>query len=249
MKTRVSIINYSNTIPFTYGLLQNKELQKLAEFSYGYPSQVAKMLCNDEVDLSIISVAAIPQIPNAQIISDYCISATTHVDSVLLCSNKPLHEIKTLVLDYQSRTTNILVQILANEAWHISPEILTSTVGYELQSTGDARVIIGDRALEYACKFPYVYDLATEWNKAFQKPFVFAAWVANKKLPHDFLQAFETACEYGVNHIDDAIASLNKTFSFDIHNYLHNSVEYPLTEEKKTVVNIFLEKGKRLGLL
>lgn len=76
MKTRVSIINYSNTIPFSYGLLNNKNLQVLAEFSYGYPAQVAQMLRNDEVDVSIISVGAIPSIPNAQIISNYCISAT-----------------------------------------------------------------------------------------------------------------------------------------------------------------------------
>ncbi|MCQ2605104.1 MAG: menaquinone biosynthesis protein [Bacteroidales bacterium] len=249
MKTRVSIINYSNTIPFTYGLLQSKKLQKLAEFSYGYPAQVADMLTKDLVDVSIISVAAIPFIPNAQLITDYCISASQRVDSVLLCSNKPLEAIDTILLDYQSRTSNILVQILAQEAWHIHPTFINSTEGYELQNTDAAKVIIGDRALLYAHSFKYVYDLASEWYNVFHCPFVFAAWVANKQLPLEFIEAFNEACEYGVTHIDEAIANTKKTFQFDINHYLHNCVEFDLTPEKCSVIDTFILKGKEMSLL
>ena len=249
MKTRVSIINYSNTIPFSYGLLNNKNLQVLAEFSYGYPAQVAQMLRNDEVDVSIISVGAIPSIPNAQIISNYCISATKRVDSVLLCSNKPLDSIDTIALDYQSRTSNILVQILAKYAWDIAPKFEMGTVGYELCNDNRAKVIIGDRALLNASRFPYVYDLAAEWHIAFSLPFVFAAWVANKPLPKSFLEEFESACQYGVEHIDDAIQSQHKTFSFDIRDYLYHSVEFNLNDEKRASIDLFFEKGNSLGLL
>lgn len=249
MKTRVSIINYSNTIPFTYGLLRSKELQELAEFSYGYPAQVADMLTKNQVDISIISVAAIPTIPQAQIITDYCISATKRVDSVLLCSNKPLESIDTILLDYQSRTSNVLVQILAREAWNINPKFLTSNAGYELQKDDAAKVIIGDRALLYASSFKYVYDLAFEWNKAFGHPFVFAAWVANKPLPTEFVEAFNEACNFGVNHIDEAIVATKKAFQFDITHYLHNSVEFDLTSEKRSVIDTFIAKGKEMSLL
>lgn len=248
MKTRVSIINYSNTIPFTYGLLNSRNLQNLADFSFGYPAQVARMLAKDEVDLSIISVAAIPWIPNSQIISKYCISATQKVDSVLLCSNKPIESVDTITLDYQSRTSNVLVQILARDAWHISPKYEMGTVGYELREDSSAKVIIGDRALLNASRFNYVYDLANEWNKAFGLPFVFAAWVANKPLSSDFIAEFEAACEFGVNHIDEAIQSTNQAFSFDIRNYLYNSVEFNMTAEKKQAMNLYFEKGKELGL-
>ncbi len=249
MKTRVSLINYSNTIPFTYGLLQSKYLQELADFSYGYPAQVADMLTNNKVDISIISVAAIPAIPNAQILTDYCISATNRVDSVLLCSNKPLEYIDTISLDYQSRTSNVLVQILAREVWHIKPVYVPTTEGYELQKDDSAKVIIGDRALLYASSFKYVYDLAQEWNKAFGHPFVFAAWVANKQLSAEFVNAFNAACEYGVTHIDEAIAFTKKAFQFDIAHYLHHSVEYDLTPEKRSVIDTFIAKGKEMSLL
>ncbi|MCQ2959134.1 MAG: menaquinone biosynthesis protein [Bacteroidales bacterium] len=249
MKTRVSIINYSNTIPFTYGLLNSKALQSLAVFSYGYPSQVAGMLCDNKVDLSIISVGAIPLIPNAQIISKYCISATKRVDSVLLCSNVPLDKIERITLDYQSKTSNILVQILAKYVWNISPKFEMGNEGYEFLGDSSAKVIIGDRALNNAAKFEYVYDLASEWYNAFKLPFVFAAWVANKKLSESFIQDFDSACEYGINHIDEAIRFTNKSFSFDIHNYLHQSVEFSLNNEKYQAIELFFEKAKALNLL
>ena len=249
MKTRVSIINYSNTIPFTYGLLNSTNLHDLADFSYGYPAQVADMLCRNQVDMSIISVGAIPTIPNAQIVTNYCISATRKVDSVLVCSNRPLDEVSTITLDYQSRTTNILVQILARYAWNISPRFVMGTQGYETADDGSAKVIIGDRALNNASKFLYVYDLANEWYKAFHLPFVFAAWVANKKLSEEFVNAFETACKFGVENIEDAIAFINKSFSFDIRDYLHNSVEYELSDEKRTSMELYFEKAREMKIL
>lgn len=249
MKTRVAIINYSNTIPFTYGLLRNKSLQELAEFSYGYPAQVAKKLSSNEVDMSIISVGAIPTIPNAQIISKYCISATQRVDSVLLCSNKPVDEIDTITLDYQSRTSNVLVQILAKYAWNISPQFKMGFAGYELQNDNTAKVMIGDRALVNASRFQYVYDLAFEWYRTFGLPFVFAAWVANKPLSEDFVNAFESACEYGVTHIDEAIQNTNQTFPFDITNYLYHSVEFELSDAKRKSMDLYLKKGNELGLM
>lgn len=248
MKTRIAIINYSNTIPFTYGLLREKALQGLAEFSYGYPAQVAQKLCKDEVDMSIISVGAIPSIPNANIISNYCISATKRVDSVLLCSNKPIDQVTTITLDYQSRTSNLLVQILAKYAWNISPKFNMGIAGYELMDDNSAKVIIGDRALNNAFQFEYVYDLALEWYKTFNMPFVFAAWVANKQIPEEFLHIFESACEYGVTHIDEAIQDAHKTFTFDIIKYLHNSVEYSMSDVKRASIELFFEKGRKLKL-
>lgn len=249
MKTRVSIINYSNTIPFAYGLLHSEPLREIADFSYGYPAQVAQMLCNDMVDMSIISVGAMLSTPNAHIVSKYCISATKKVDSVILGCSKPLDQVDTIMLDYQSRTSNVLVKILAKYAWNISPKFVMGYEGYELEHSDSAKVIIGDRALQYASQFQYVYDLAFEWNKAFGLPFVFAAWVANKTLPSGFMPIFEDACEYGVNHIEEAIEHTNEKFSFDIHSYLHQSVEFELNDEKRAAMELFFEKANALHLV
>ena len=48
-------------------------------------------------------------------------------------------------------------------------------------------VVVGDRALKLRESMPYEFDLAAAWKEMTGLPFVFAAWVANKKLPEDFI--------------------------------------------------------------
>ena len=114
---------------------------------------------------------------------------------------------------------------------------------------GQQLILPSDVVVNNASNFLYVYDLANEWYKAFHLPFVFAAWVANKKLSEEFVNAFETACKFGVENIEDAIAFINKPFSFDIRDYLHNSVEYELSDEKRTSMELYFEKAWEMKIL
>ncbi|MDR0941073.1 MAG: menaquinone biosynthesis protein [Bacteroidales bacterium] len=239
MKVRVSIINYSNTIPFVYGLHHNSELAQRSEFLYHYPAQAVEMLRSNQADISIVPVAAIPSIPNGRIISNFCIGALQHVDSVRLCSPVDLPHIQRITLDYQSRSSNLLTKVLAQYVWNINPQFERGTQGYETLSNNSAKVIIGDRALQYKDSFAHTWDLAQEWYKAFAKPFVFACWVANKDIPADYLQLFEQALRYGVAHIDEAIAYHNTPKTFDIHTYLHNAVSYEFDEKKQEALQLF----------
>ena len=47
-----------------------------------YPSQIAAMLLNDEIDVGLVPVAIIPEMKESYIITDYCIGAETEVASV-----------------------------------------------------------------------------------------------------------------------------------------------------------------------
>ncbi|MCL2326974.1 MAG: menaquinone biosynthesis protein [Bacteroidetes bacterium] len=242
----ISIINYSNTIPFLYGLQSNAELVQQSEFFYHYPAQSVEMLCNNQVDIGIVPVAAIPLIPQGRIISKFCIGARTHVDSVCLCSNVDLPNIQRITLDYQSQTSNMLTKVLCKNVWRINPQFEEGTQGYETANDGTAKVIIGDRALQHKSSFAYSWDLAQEWYKAFGKPFVFACWVANKDIPQDYLQLFEQALSYGVAHIDDAIAYNNTPKTFDIYSYLHNAVSYEFDEEKQEALRFFYQLAEKM---
>jgi len=242
MKVRVSIINYSNTIPFVYGLLHNSELQNQSEFLYHYPAQGVELLAEDKVDICIVPIAAIPQIPNAQIISNFCIGTFKEVKSVLLCSNTPVSEITHITLDYQSLSSNMLTKILAQEVWKISPQYSMGTEGYETSHDSSAKVIIGDRAMDLAHTFAYTYDLALEWNNAFGYPFVFACWIANKPIAKEYISLFESALQFGVEHIDDAITWANKPVSFDMQSYLKTNIDYRLTDDKRKSMELFYEK-------
>jgi len=236
MKIRVSVINYANTLPFIYGLQKSEYIQKNSEFTYHYPAQGVASLKNNEVDISIIPIVAINEIPNNSIITNFCISALGKVDSVLLCSSKKLTEITQIEYDKESRTSNKLVTHLCNKVWGINPEFV------EPGSNAHAKVIIGDKAFEQAKDYEYIYDLAEAWTYAYSKPFVFACWVANKDIPKEYIQEFNKALEYGVKHIQESILNSEKKYIFNIQNYLTTKIQYDFGNTQKDAMNFFLEQ-------
>ena len=77
-----------------------------------YPANVAKLLVENKIDIGLIPVAAIPLLREHYIISDYCIGCDGEVASVCLFSQVPINEIETILLDYQSKTSVALLQLL-----------------------------------------------------------------------------------------------------------------------------------------
>lgn len=244
MPIRVSIVSYTNTLPFVYGLDQLESSAETSDFliTKDYPSRCAASLLSGEADIALAPVAILADNPNLHICSEYCIGANGPVDSVLLLSNVPLEQISHITLDYQSRTSNLLVQVLARYFWHIAPHYSASNEGYENSATGsEAVVVIGDRALENGSKYRYKYDLAEEWFRMTQMPFVFAAWVSTKEISTEKLSMFNDALGFGIDHLDDAIASVPPKIHFDIDDYLRNKISYPLTDQKRDALALFIK--------
>ncbi len=242
-KIKVSAVSYLNTLPFVYGI-NNSELIDEIHFSLDIPSDCAKKLLTGEVDLGLVPIAIIPQLEEYHIISDYCIGAEGKVDSVALFSDVPLDEIESIYLDYQSKTSVNLVQVLANKYWKISPKWIKATEGFENEIKGKtAGVIIGDRTFKLSATFKYKYDLAEEWFKFTGLPFVFACWISNKELPKPFIQKFNNALKQGVNSIDNVILN-NKggNISEDVlKQYLTKNISYFLDDNKQKAIKTFFE--------
>lgn len=241
-KINVSVVSYLNSKPFVYGFQQSGLIDEI-NLQEDIPSICAKKLIENTVDIGLVPVAIIPQIKDAQIISDYCISANGKVASVVLCSNVPLQNIKKIVLDYQSRTSVELVKILVKHYWKINPEFEKAEPGFEDNiSENIAAVIIGDRAFDAIKKYPHIYDLSEEWKKFTGKPFVFACWVANKKLPDDFLLKFNSALKYGIDNMAELLLLLEKSnaYKFDIKEYLSKNIQFELNADKKDALKLFL---------
>ena len=237
-KIKVSAVSYTNSKPFVYGLMHSGILDQI-ELSLDIPSDCAKKLIDNQVDIGLVPVAALLQIKNYQIISDYCIGAKGSVDSVFIFSNKPVHELKTIQLDAQSLTSNNLAKILLKYHWEISPEFLNT-------APADAFVQIGDRTFGKKDQFPYVYDLAEEWFRFTGLPFVFAVWASNKPVPEDFKTAFNSALKLGLDHRKEVIESLNRPFNFDLEDYLMNKIDFDLDDEKLLAMARFHELIKTL---
>lgn len=249
-KIKISVVSYLNSKPFIYGLNHSGLTNKI-DLQLDIPSVCAQKLIDGKVDIGLIPVAILPTLKEKYIISDYCIGAEGKVASVILYSKVPLKEIKSILLDYQSKTSVLLVKVLAGNFWKIDPQWISAKADYENDIEGNnAALIIGDRTFELENKYPYSYDLAEEWQKFTQLPFVFACWVANKKLPDHFISEFNQALKYGIDNRSELIAELikQKTYPTDIQAYLTIYIKYDYDASKEKALKLFLNYISKMGL-
>lgn len=205
-----------------------------------FPSKIATMLLQDEIDVGLVPVAIIPEMKEHYIISDYCISCDGEVASVCLFSEVPLNKIEKILLDYQSRTSVELLKILVKDSWKISPIFEDTSGEYQSEIKGTtAALLIGDRALQQRKVSKYIFDLGLEWKKFTGLPFVFAAWVSNKKLDENFIKAFNEANAIGVDNID-LVVKENNTNIFNLTDYYSRYIKFEMAEVKKEAMDLFL---------
>ena len=171
---RIGAVSYLNTRPLLLGIEQESFLKSI-DLVKSYPANIAQDLLSGKIDIGLVPVAILPQLSDPHIVSNYVIGANGAVASVALFSEVPIDEIKSIYLDYQSRTSVQLLKILLSQFWKKEVEFISATEGYIAQISGTtAGVIIGDRALENLSKYPYVYDLGLAWKQHTGLPFVFA---------------------------------------------------------------------------
>ena len=210
------------------------------ELLEAYPSNIAKMLLDDTIDMGLVPVAVIPKLKAPQIVSDYCIGANGEVASVAIFSEVPMEEITTVLLDYQSRTSVNLAKILLEKYWNQQVTFIETSEDFSDSIKGTvAGVVIGDRALEQRLQAKYIYDLAEAWKNYSGLPFVFAAWVSNKNLGEDFEDAFNMANAYGLKHIAEVVAE-NAYVAYDLKKYYTENISYTLDAEKRKGLELFL---------
>jgi len=157
-------------------------------------------------------------------------------------SDVPLNKIGIIKLDYQSKTSVNLVKILAKHFWKITPKWENTTKGFEDKIAGaTAGVIIGDRTFNLNRRYPFKYDLAEEWQKFTGLPFVFACWVANKKLPKTFIDNFNDALKIGVENIDKVVENCDKKeiSKEKIRQYLTKNIDFNLDDKKIEAMHKF----------
>ncbi len=236
-KIRVSAVSYTNTKPFVYGIEHSGILEKI-DLSLDIPSLCAAKLIDNRADIGLVPVAALLNIPDYHIVSDYCIGATGAVNSVFIFSNKAIDEIKTIRLDPQSRTSNNLARVLLKHYWKVTPEFS--------DDAADAFVEIGDRTFGKKDKFPFAYDLAEAWMKLTGLPFAFAVWASNKPIDPGFISEFNEALSFGLENREQVISQLPRRDNFDLEDYLMHKIDFQLNGEKRLALEKFLGFVKEL---
>ena len=238
---RISAVSYANTFPFIYGI-ENKLSVASYKMSLDVPAECARKLIAGEVDLGLIPVAEISRVPGAYIVSDFCIGAVGEVKTVLLMSRVPLDDIREVYLDPESRSSVNLVKVLARYHW--KKDWVWKKAGDDFPNREKHRsiVYIGDKTYARRKDYPYIYDLSEHWMAFSAKPFVFAAWVANRPLPDSFIEEFNRALSFGLDNIEDTLdVYAEASQKEELRNYLNNFISYELDKEKREGMELFLD--------
>ncbi|HEY5511283.1 MAG TPA: menaquinone biosynthesis protein [Prolixibacteraceae bacterium] len=242
-KIKISAITYLNTKPFLYGITHSAIMDNI-DLSLDVPSVCADKMKAGTADLGIIPVAEISGVKGANILTDFCISCSGKVRTVVLVSQVPIEDVRKIVFDYQSRTSVQLVRILVRDYWKIRPEWQNGGVNYikeDIQGT-TAGIIIGDRVFEAEKHFAYVYDLGEAWKALTGLDFVFACWVANKPIDRSFADAFAEALQDGIVHIPEVIKEYQLLYpNYPFEQYFRENIFYHLDDSKRQGMNLFLK--------
>ena len=244
-KIKVGIVNYLNTRPLLYGIERSTVLEEM-ELIGDYPSNVAKDLVTGKIDMGLVPVAIIPHLKEYHIYTNYGIGCNGEVATVCIFSDVPIEQVTHVQLDYQSRSSVMLAQVLLKEYFKVQPQFIQAGPDFRDHIKGTvAGVVIGDRCFEQVHQSAYKYDLGEAWKAHTGLPFLFAAWISNKKLDDNFIQRFNEANAIGMDHIDEIVAKLQYK-QYDLVKYYTRNIQYQIDDDKLKAMHLFLEKISQL---
>jgi chorismate dehydratase len=254
MSIRVGAVSDLNAKPLYYELGQYAPQVRL---SMDVPSRLAEQLAAGELD-----VALIPSVEyfrgagrGYEIIPGFAIAARGPVRSVKLFSRVPWERVERLALDAASRTSQVLARIWLDARFGVRPpRVEELPLGVSaLESTADAVLVIGDRAMRVPHQpFHAVVDLAEAWHQLTGLPFVFALWVARAGVDLDLLPAaLEQSRASGLGHADSLALTHGLRLGLDYatcYDYLTRVLSYDLGEPEIAGLKRFAAMAARLGL-
>jgi len=221
------------------------------------PSRLAEQLAAGELDVALIpSVEYLREASRGyQIIPGFAIAAHGPVHSVKLFSRVPWRRIERLALDAGSRTSQVLARIWLDARHQVRParvEELPLGVSV-LESTADAVLVIGDRAMRVPREpFYDVVDLGEAWHKLTGLPFVFALWVAREGVDiGDLSEALDQSRAAGLAEAASLARMHGLRLGLDFatcYDYLTRILSYDLGEPELAGMRRFAEMAARLGL-
>jgi chorismate dehydratase len=225
--------------------------------SMDVPSRLADQLAEGALDVALVpSIEYLRGVGRGyEIIPGFAIAARGPVRSVKLFSRVPCARIERLALDAGSRTSQALARIWLDarhgaRPMHIEELPLGVSV---LESTADAVLLIGDRAMKVPSEsFHEVVDLAEAWQAMTGLPFVFALWVARRGADLGGLpDALARSRAAGLAHADELAAIHGPRLGLDVttcYDYLTRVLSYDLGETEIAGLKCFARLAARLGL-
>ena len=261
-KIRLAAVSFLNARPITYGLEQGLGEDRF-ELTFDLPSRCAARLAAGDADIALIPTAAYRQIqmdsassvgaPSAtdpislRAVPGVSIGSDGAVRTVLLAGEVPWDQMTDVALDGASRSSAALLRIL-NQERGLSPrfaEVPHDQIENAARGNTGA-LVIGDAGFQITERFPYVYDLGTEWKTLTGLPFVFALWAGRPEaIDDETVRLLQRSLQQGLANrksIAMAWAEAHGGEPAKYEHYLTHNVRYDLGAMELSGVGAFFER-------
>ncbi|BBO33488.1 menaquinone biosynthetic enzyme MqnA/MqnD family protein [Lacipirellula parvula] len=250
--TRIGAVTYLNTVPLVRGL---QAQLPMAELSFNYPSRLADELAEGRLDVALAPCIEVARHPEWSIVSTACIGCRGPVLSVKVLFRRPPAEVRTLALDEGSRTSAVLAQILLADRFGTRPRLQPLPLASSpLDSTADAVLVIGDRAIRpVQGDFREAWDLGEEWVRETGLPFVFAVWAARPGIDASELEpAFDAARDLGLRELETIATEQAAAMDLPrplVLQYLRDNLNFYLDDSARRGLDLYFRRAGELGLI
>ncbi len=238
---RVGSVPYLNAVPLTRGLED--------EIQFVTPSKLAEMLRRDELDAALVSITEPLLNDRYDILDGVAVASLGEVKSVFVAHRYPLAEIREIFCDTASLTSVNLMKVLLAERG-LKPDFVPLP-DYEIATSCDAVLLIGDRAIDFArARHDHqIWDLGAAWYELTNLPFVYAAWALRRGVENKALRIqLRDAKDFGVDTLDHIIRTRRE---YDLNfrkDYLGWHIHYHLGADEKRGVARFVELLRKHSL-
>jgi cyclic dehypoxanthinyl futalosine synthase len=254
-RLRVAAVSYLNARPLYEGLDREPASHRI-RLDCASPSEVARGVAEDDVDVALMPVAAAASIGELRIVRGCAVGARGAVRSVVIVADRPVESLDELAVDLSSRTSIVLARlILRARCAGREPRLLGATPRDAIAGVRGARgaLVIGDPALEIEGRFPHALDLGLAWWERTGLPFVFAAWCGREgALSREDERLLEDARVAGIERRDsiaDAHAARTGLSAESLRSYLRDAVRYDLGDDERRGLQRFYDESAKEGLL
>ncbi len=246
-KLRAAAVSFLNAWPLTAGLDRSDRIELvLAE-----PSRCAAMLEAGEVDLALVSVAAVTK-GEYDVVPGIAIGADGPVQTVLLVGEQSPAIWDEVYLDTASRTSHVLAKLVL-DGMGVHPRFtpLPADEGVPRAVGTKGALVIGDRAFDV--RKSQVLDLGREWTHATKLPMIFALWAARpgRVSPED-VQELTRAAQHGLGirtELAQKFAALKGGDPEKYRRYLTQKIRYGLGPYELQGLEVFLDRAAAKGFL
>ena len=259
-RLRISAISYLNTAPLMWDF-EHGDAGSAFEISYTLPSGCAAALAEGSADIGIIPAAAYATIPGLVILPEVAIAARGPVRSILLVCKVPLENVSSVALDSSSLTSVALTRVLFKKWWGAGRRFSSTAPNLErMLEECDAALLIGDSALKINRTRYLTYDLAEEWVRLTNKPFVFAFWAVRQAALEecsptlDLSSVFKQSRDHGL--LTKNVADIAKEWSprigldeNEVRSYLTENIHYQVDPECIEGLSLFYSYAQECGVL